>query len=313
MGAKLHLLTAGKIDLMSGGGNFSTGLLFGQTARRTDLRHLSFQVWWICLISLMAEFPLQLCPKDSCCQRAKSKDPGGIFQLRFMFCPVIGRTINSSTELSRTSSLTIQRLWLQTRVAPRDLLTVRSPLVQDPLQKTPLQGVIFHPKVVFLWVRKTSNYIHGAWLLFSRWISGARSALQIQYCPFQTFPMGWGSRSSATATCDFLATPCQTEPRAESQCMPPETKGWERKIWSTLWPPFTRASTACKTTVTPSSLRNPPAGKGWVSRAGVLLCRRLCWCAQLQRGRETGCLGENSNLWKEPEQSVIRGTESPCL
>lgn len=233
-----------------------------------------------------------------------------------MFCPMKGRTINSSTELSQISSLTIQRLWLQTQVAPRDLLTVRSALAQDPTQKTSLQSVIFHPKIVYLRIRKASNYIHSAWLHFSRWISAARSALQAQCWPFQNFPLGWGSRSFATTTCDFLATPCQTEPHCWVPVHAAKNKGMGKEDLVILWSPFTCASTACKTIVTQSSLMNPPVcwGKGRVSKAGVLMCGKLCRCASCSKGgRQGGCLGENPNLWKEPEQSMIRGTESPCL
>lgn len=51
MGDKLHILSAQKIDLMSGEGNFSTDPLFGETARRKELRHLPFYVWFCTQIS----------------------------------------------------------------------------------------------------------------------------------------------------------------------------------------------------------------------------------------------------------------------
>lgn len=59
MGVKLQILSAGKMNLMSGEWNFPTGPLSEQAASRKDLRHLLFQVWWIFLIPLITELPMQ--------------------------------------------------------------------------------------------------------------------------------------------------------------------------------------------------------------------------------------------------------------
>lgn len=72
MGDKLHILSARKIDLMSGEGDFSTDPLFGQTARRKDLRHLLF-VWGIFSIPLLAELPCSSVPRIPAAIRPKAE------------------------------------------------------------------------------------------------------------------------------------------------------------------------------------------------------------------------------------------------
>lgn len=73
MGDKLHILSARKIDLMSGEGNFSTDPLFGRTARRKDLRHLPFYMCWIFSIPSIAELPCSTVPRTPAAIRPKIK------------------------------------------------------------------------------------------------------------------------------------------------------------------------------------------------------------------------------------------------
>lgn len=85
----------------------------------------------------------------------------------------------------------------------------------------------------------------------------------------QKFPMGWGSRCFARATCDFLAAFCWPSPHRWTLCMPPKIKRWGRKICSYPWLPLAgaRPETVCQS----SFMNSPPCLKScwerWLSSA----------------------------------------------